>query len=220
MWVGFKGLLDHFNSVLHFADSTEEAIATLLAGRLGDKADIILGDDCPRLIDGCYHLGDKKLLVSIFEVLDGVVEVLDSRMDVAVMVMSDVHLSSMYGLVVFARRFLDFNRVLDALKAGEALRNSKVLDGFQGVFIKGLDLPVRGVARDAPIGNSVLHSIDLSDEGEGLWQVVQPQVADILGCLVAYGKGDSPRRLVVVVEEGSELGELGVIHTRYSMHGS
>jgi hypothetical protein len=88
------------------------------------------------------------------------------------------------------------------------------------VFIKGLDLPVRGVARDAPIGNSVLHSIDLSDEGEGLWQVIQPQVADILRCLVAYGKGDSPRRLVVVVEEGSELGELGVIHTRYSMHGS
>jgi hypothetical protein len=130
MWVGFKGLLDHFNCVLHFADSTEEAIATLLAGRLGDKADIILGDDRPRLIDGCYHLGDKKLLVSIFEMLDGVVEVLDSRMDVAVMVMSDVHLSSMYGLVVFARRFLDFNWVLDALKAGEALRNSKVLDGF------------------------------------------------------------------------------------------
>lgn len=90
--VMLRNLLHIGECPLDLGDGLQDTAEGLVIARLLDKAkEVILDAVLGMLVAGADGFGDVSLLVGLVEAVDGVLEVLNRRVDVTVIFMIDVH---------------------------------------------------------------------------------------------------------------------------------
>ena len=90
--VMLRNFLDIGEGILDLGDGLHHTAEGLVFARLLDKTEEVILDAVLRmLVAGSDGLGDVSLLVGLLEVADGVLQVLNSRVNVSMICMIDMH---------------------------------------------------------------------------------------------------------------------------------